>query len=74
MEWLKVSKYPVRPYMVVFLWNREDLYPVVGWTDGRDWFLEEAGPEDGEHRKRPTIGPSGWRPTHWSPMVQGLGP
>ena len=54
----------LRPFKVVLLYRKPDLFPVVGFWDGEDHFLlEEAGPEDGEHRTYPFLS---YKPTHWA--------
>lgn len=60
----------IRSYETVELYRMGDLYQVVGWRCGENedeymFILEESGPEDGEHRKYPTLK---YRPTHWKPL------
>lgn len=73
-RWKPIATAPL--YRVVLLYRASDLYPVVGWRAEEDldtgppkphFFLEEGGPEDGDHRTMPELA---YLPTHWAEIPE----
>jgi len=77
--WHKVAELLPPRHVVVLLFRKGTLYPVVGACWGCDphgdnpdrvlWTLEEGGMEDGAHRGYPFLHESA-EPTHWAHLPE----
>ena len=78
-NWESIEKLKPPLHKTVLLYQKGDLYPVVGErahghlydveVPSVDFYtLEEGGPEDGEHRSYPIL--EHYKPTHWCELPE----